>query len=141
MISGLKYGQSKFKETQMALFFLTSPLSRLPISGRHQGNTFANNKEPGQAPQCFRDLLRWCSLRQGSAGHRTHFKGLRPLLLLDVFHALIALLLEVVSLLLIQQANLEQEWCIALYDLRRKEANTDAAWRERDVREAHLLVK
>ena len=56
-------------------------------------------------------------------GPRTHFKGLKPLLLVDEFHAVIALLLEVLFLLLIQQANLEQEWWVALYDLRRKEAN------------------
>lgn len=39
-------------------------------------------------------------------GPRTHFKGLQPLLLFDVLYALAALLMEVLLLILIQQANL-----------------------------------
>lgn len=50
-------------------------------------------------------------------GPRTHFKGLYPVLLFDVLYALAALLLEVLLLLLIQQANLVQECCIPSYNL------------------------
>lgn len=66
-----------------------------------------------------------------SPGPWTHFKGLKSLLLLDVFHARIALLLEVLSLLLIQQASPVQECCIAFCELRRK-TSIHATRRERE---------
>lgn len=90
-------------------------------------------------PGASKTWLGGLSLLQGNAGPRTHFKGLKPPLLLDVFHALITLLLEVLSLLLIQQANLVQECGIAPYDLRRKEKHKRHREREREVREAGVL--
>lgn len=86
-----------------------------------------------------RTQLTWFSLLQGHTVPRTHFKGLKPSLLLDVFHALITLLLEVLSLLLIQQANVVQECGIAPYDLRRKEKCRRHGERKSEVRGAHLL--
>lgn len=50
-------------------------------------------------------------------GPSTHFKGLHPLLLFDVFYALATLLLEVLLLLFIQQANFIQECRIPSYNL------------------------
>lgn len=63
---------------------------------------------------------------------RTHFKGLEPVLLLDVFYALIALLLEVLFLPLIQQANFIQECCVAPNNLKTKETCINGRKREKD---------
>lgn len=52
-----------------------------------------------------------------SWGPSTHFKGLHPLLLFDVFYALATLLPEVPSLLFIQQANFIQECRVPSYNL------------------------
>lgn len=73
---------------------------------------------------------------------RTHFKGLKPVLLPDVFYAFVALLLEVLFLLLIQQANLVQECCIAPYNLRTKKTHINATKGEKEtLRKPICLVK
>lgn len=131
MISGLTYCQSQVTETQ-AVFFLRSPPVQPPAGGRHL------RSPPSQ--QRARPLSAGARCSR-AARPRTHFKGLRPLLLLDVFHTHVALLLEVLSLLLVQQADVEQEWRVAPYDLRRREVNTHAAGRESDASGAHLPVK